>query len=435
MFRLPHDKRSRIQLTIVVAFILTFYFGVRYVANWIEGGHDFLELQDAIARGNLEEIERALNASASPNVRSPDGGKTALHVAVEKDNKEVVEFLLDHGADPNAKDEWGRTPLQIAAYNSAETTGLLLANGADPDVVDQRDSSPLHAAAYNGNIDTVRLLVSHGVALHGRSNNDWPPQQGTPAVIALRFGYSEIASYILYEAGKGDLSEENLDTLLDGAALSGDVALINKFVEAGGDPNAEDVRRYWGPNGSVYASPIHSAVMGGSVEAVRTLIELGAALPTYQGFYETNLLSMTTNAESITLLIQQGIDVNYANELGETALHLIAQHDAIDAVIALIEGGANINARTDYGESPIAYAVDSLNVNMLKLLLEKGADPSSASHDGTAPQALARQAVTSLEQRGVPTAGTKEIAVLELIETYIAKLNATHDKPNLEEVN
>ena len=64
--------------------------------------------------------------------------RTPLFHAALGDHADVVAFLLDHGADVNARDQFGDTPLIVAcAKGNAATAALLLARGADPSLKDQ----------------------------------------------------------------------------------------------------------------------------------------------------------------------------------------------------------------------------------------------------------------------------------------------------------
>jgi ankyrin repeat protein len=75
----------------------------------------------------------------------------------------VVQTALEKGANPNAKDNIGRTPLHYAAREGhVEIVKLLLERGADPNAKDNTGLMPLHMAALRGHVDVVRVLLEHG---------------------------------------------------------------------------------------------------------------------------------------------------------------------------------------------------------------------------------------------------------------------------------
>ena len=73
-----------------------------------------------------------LEHNANPNCRyGPTDGRTALHLAVESGNREIVLLLLQHGANPNLRDGQGRTPLGVVVANeNKEMADLLRKHGA-----------------------------------------------------------------------------------------------------------------------------------------------------------------------------------------------------------------------------------------------------------------------------------------------------------------
>ncbi len=138
-------------------------------------------------------------------------GATALHFAV--DDAAKSKLLLDAGADPNAADRTGVTPLDLAVGrdDGGEVVALMLAHGGDARRVDgrigataaataqtllARGANPradeaLVAAAVSGNVDVMKLLLEHGADVNEQSSTlgvtalMWAAQMGHPDAVAL----------------------------------------------------------------------------------------------------------------------------------------------------------------------------------------------------------------------------------------------------------
>ena len=121
------------------------------------GEYDYL-LLSATESGLTSIVNILLDAGADKEVKD-EYGRTPLDVAAWEGHTDIVKLLLDAGADKEVKGRLGSTPLYLAAWNGR--TGivkLLLDAGADKEVKDIFGNTPLHDAARRGHTDIVELL-------------------------------------------------------------------------------------------------------------------------------------------------------------------------------------------------------------------------------------------------------------------------------------
>lgn len=148
----------------------------------------------AVRRGDLDAVQRELIGHPdAANKRSPMLGVTPLHVACERGNSDIVNLLLQSGADPNAERESKLTPLQLACFHgNAKIAELLIAHGANVNHHGWRHhNTPLQVAATHGYIDVVTLLINHGAEL------DYRDMLGLTAMdIAREEGFTNIAELL-----------------------------------------------------------------------------------------------------------------------------------------------------------------------------------------------------------------------------------------------
>lgn len=112
-------------------------------------------LHCAIAPGNPAIVSRLLDFGARPNVADHDG-RTPLWLAAHKEDARIAALLLDYKADPNCRVGKNRlTPLMAAAKNGRiEVVNLLLDRGADPRLVseDGRTAAQIARENFKGNM-------------------------------------------------------------------------------------------------------------------------------------------------------------------------------------------------------------------------------------------------------------------------------------------
>jgi uncharacterized protein len=85
-----------------------------------------LDVHDAAAVGRTRALAELLDADRDAPHRTASDGETPLHLAAAFGQKDAVELLLDHGADPSAQDGEGRTPAELAAARGHEDVVRLL---------------------------------------------------------------------------------------------------------------------------------------------------------------------------------------------------------------------------------------------------------------------------------------------------------------------
>ena len=122
-------------------------------------GNDALIL--ATKRNNIKIVKLLLKNGVDVNAQDK-GGNTSLLIGA--DNVALVKLLLEHGANVHAKNNANETALIRASRNirGAETVKVLLAAGADVNAMDSWGYTPLMKAAYAGNVDTVQTLLEAG---------------------------------------------------------------------------------------------------------------------------------------------------------------------------------------------------------------------------------------------------------------------------------
>jgi ankyrin repeat protein len=122
-------------------------------------------LSIAIEKGGADMVEFLINSGADIFNRDADGS-SAIHIAAIRGNTQIIDTLVEHGALVNELDDMNTTPLNYACnYGNIEATQALINHGAETE--GYREVNPLTMAAFQGCTDNVRLLLKQGANPNG----------------------------------------------------------------------------------------------------------------------------------------------------------------------------------------------------------------------------------------------------------------------------
>ena len=158
---LPHARNKNG----VSAVVLAMYSGHRDIAELLSSKKPELDIFEASSVGNLGRVRELVRQNPGlVNSYSPDGF-TPLGLASHLGNKDVVQYLLEKGADVNAtsRNQTGFSPLMAASEDgNKDIVKLLLAQGADIHARTNDGKTALSFAVEKGHNDVATLLKDHG---------------------------------------------------------------------------------------------------------------------------------------------------------------------------------------------------------------------------------------------------------------------------------
>jgi ankyrin repeat protein len=196
----------------------------------------------AVQAGNTVEVKKLLSAKKFLSISLPVkididfqnmAGETALYCAVKAGAIEIMQCLLDAGAEPDIKTANGDAPLHCAIKNAdTESAALLIQNRADPNCRDSTGATALHLVSRSGDAACAALLIAHGADV---DSSDKYSQ--TPLYYAAHNGYTKIVELLLEAGADCDMPTRDGESPLFAAAIMERTEVVRTLVAAGADKN------------------------------------------------------------------------------------------------------------------------------------------------------------------------------------------------------
>lgn len=193
--------------------------------------YDRAILHIACENPNVDILQALIEYGADVNAVS-SSRCSPLHLIHESAccEKEIVRLLLEHGAFVNAQDMIGRTPLHFAVHQEDTVSmKILLEHGADPNIHCIYRTYPLDTACIWKRLDTIRLLLSYGASINVSSPNP-------PFLIACRKGGVNVVELLIRCGADVNLKTSTGTTIFaelvnDAAFMGGDFSLFMRILE------------------------------------------------------------------------------------------------------------------------------------------------------------------------------------------------------------
>ncbi len=355
----------------------------KLLISYIKGGH----VSDALnARRNILKLNKndnkneilSLQERGSQSYSTSQQLKPALWAAVTGDDTpktqldssglESANSIFDDEYNRCVTTSGGRTALYWATiFGHFDLVKRLVGKGADPNRLTDDGSTILHDAAYAGHFEIVKYLVEELNLNPDQSSLD----KATPMTWATQQNHAEIIEYLARHGAKRIFETKEKWNTLTEAVRSGSFELVQSLE--------------WGLldiNHSIQGcTALHVACQDGHLHIAQYLLEQQKAnyLPMDNGMTPLHIAASMGKTDIVKFLITQfGRDINELNNSsGETPLFYAAENNHYLTVKWLVENGANVNFANNDGNTALSLVAATKYNSIANLLLRFDADPNT----------------------------------------------------------
>jgi ankyrin repeat protein len=407
-------------------------------------------LHYATRNGHKSAVELLINKGATVDVKCGQMD-TALHMAVRNGHRDILQLLHSHGADLDAKNNFLYTPLHIAAeiggkdsiqrlpghYNAkgwrSETDGsqmvaMLLMLGANIDAVDMIGQTPLILAVQSKNVNTVTLLMNHGakleaadddgltavhwsaklgnvaaldLLLHNRAQAETRTIQGDTALhIATEYNHCDAVGILLQHGANIDAKNVKGKTPMQVAIMKRHIDIAYQLKNASAAIGATEHKKIPMQSFTAAVQPNESktATIYTVQQPDEMMVDINAALSTALRYGQFDIVSSilddrddidTPNDDGlsplflagqypqlVSELLHRGACVEARNQQNRnlTVLHYYVSLGQSEAICILLNCGCNIHSTDENDNTALHYSTRKGDCEVAELLLAQGVD-------------------------------------------------------------
>jgi ankyrin repeat protein len=282
-------------------------------------------LFEAARKGDVAGILGIVSKGANINTKNEEGLTLLLALAKEGNHSDLIQKLLEHGANAAAKDSKGWNALtwaadrddvstlsvllkhspnlandaanalfQAAMKNHVESLKTLLDNGADVNGTDKDGRTALHYAAESGDGDTLKFLLDHNADLNHKTT-----EGSTPLMLAVKRGEKGMVESLLDKSANVNERNSKGETALMQAIRVPNADISRMLLDAGSDVNGADFEG---------TTPLMAAADAGQKDIVEQLLDKNAdaTVKNSQGDTALSLARKNDHSEIADLLAKAG---------------------------------------------------------------------------------------------------------------------------------
>ncbi|KAE8599772.1 hypothetical protein XENTR_v10017317 [Xenopus tropicalis] len=340
----------------------------------------------AAQHGNLQMISALIEEGGEPTWQSKNQ-ENPLHTAVRHCHLPIVEVILTYLANErgradavgcvNQANKAGETPLHLAAAVKKEMTHtqgedvkiiriLMEHDGDISRPTNTTSETPLHYCARVGNEDVLLEMIRHISSSRIQQTMNKQAKNGrSPLLVAAEQGHTGIVQILLQNQARVDVFDETKRTPLHMAALNGQLDVCNSLLNMKADVNATDIEGQ---------TPLHLAAENDHSEVVKLFLKHKPELVTsanMEGSTCAHIAASKGSAAVIKELLKfnkTGATTARNKTNDSTPLHLAAAGGHTDAVKVLLETGASASDENGEGMTAIHLAAKNGHIHVLEAL-------------------------------------------------------------------
>ena len=331
-------------------------------------------LMQSVSSSCIEAVEFLLDAGADPCHQDSYGWSVLGKTCTTGDTR-MVKMLIEAGASVNLVNEKG-SPLMLAC--SDDIVQLLLQSGADPNFQTKTGQTALLCVDYNrdsSSFGIVKSLLEAGAEVNTQDSKGW-----SSLALSSKHGSYKIAALLILYGADVQLSTFDKYSPLMTACFYGNEGIAALLLGVHADPNHQ---------GNKKQTALMIACRNQLANTVSLLLSSGADPNLQSDSGWTALMYSFAGHEYDecipVLLTSSGANPNLQTKVGRTALMVAAQQGYVSNVKMLLNAQAHVNAQDHHGFTALHRLASIGNLPITELLLSAGADPSIANSVGLTP--------------------------------------------------